>query len=150
MPHPDWYPHATPNLIDGLFLETSPIDPTYNCIAWAADDQDNWWWPSGSPDDYWPPGVPLQITLAAFVQAYGTLGYVPCADGALEIGFEKIAIYATGRPGQWVPQHAARQLPNGCWTSKLGSYEDIEHMTATCVECPIYGKVVVLMKRQTP
>jgi len=42
--------------------------------------------------------------------------------------------------------HAARQLPEGRWTSKLGELEDIEHalhdLTGT-----VYGSVVLVMKR---
>jgi hypothetical protein len=35
-----------------------------------------------------------------------------------------VALYADG---QGVPLHAARQWPDGRWTSKLGAMEDIEH-----------------------
>jgi hypothetical protein len=125
----------------------SDYDPVYNCIAWAAGDTENWWWPSGSPDDYWPPGVPCEESLDAFVLAYQTLGYVACDDGCLEPQFEKIAIYGLMTRGTISPTHAARQLSNGCWTSKLGPHEDIEHMFPTCVECSDYGVVVRLMKR---
>jgi len=52
------------------------------------------------------------------------LGYVPCADGSLETNFEKVAIYVNS-DGE--PTHAARQLRNGKWTSKLGNFEDITH-----------------------
>jgi hypothetical protein len=37
--------------------------------------------------------------------------------------FQKIAIYM--KYGK--PCHAARQLSNGKWSSKLGGWEDIEH-----------------------
>ena len=49
----------------------------------------------------------------------------------MEAGFEKIAFYAA--PDD-TPTHVARQLPNGRWTSKLGSWEDIEHATERDVE----------------
>jgi hypothetical protein len=57
------------------------------------------------------------------VQAFGTLGYVPCESPALEPRSEKVAIYLKNG----APSHAARQLPNGRWTSKLGQRERIEH-----------------------
>ena len=51
-----------------------------------------------------------------------------------------------------VPSHAARQLPSGHWTSKLGKAEDIRHSTLEAVESDPnlglgYGKVAVILKR---
>ncbi|MCG8587287.1 MAG: hypothetical protein MI757_21490 [Pirellulales bacterium] len=43
--------------------------------------------------------------------------------------------------------HAARQLPDGRWTSKLGKAEDIEHDSANDVAGGLYGEVVEFMKR---
>jgi hypothetical protein len=62
----------------------------------------------------------------------------------LEPGFEKIAIYLLGG----APTHAAKQLPDGRWKIKLGSWEDIEHNTTRAVEDYIYGKASVFMKRK--
>jgi hypothetical protein len=75
---------------------------------------------------YWPEGVPRSETVEAFIQAYRTLGYEICDSPALEPGVEKIAIYVNNRVDR-EPTHAARQLPSGKWTSKLGRAEDIEH-----------------------
>ena len=47
-----------------------------------------------------------------------------CESGDLEVGFEKVAIYAQA---DGAPTHAARQLPDGTWTSKLGQEVDIGH-----------------------
>jgi hypothetical protein len=78
------------------------------------------------------------------VQAYETIGYSICEDGELEEGFEKIALYATS-DGEVT--HAARQLSNGRWTSKLGRWEDIEHELAGLV-CEMYGSVRQFLRRQ--
>jgi hypothetical protein len=43
--------------------------------------------------------------------------------------------------------HAARQLPTGKWTSKLGKGEDIEHDTPEDVAGGVYGDVMQIMKR---
>jgi len=43
--------------------------------------------------------------------------------------------------------HAARQLPDGKWTSKLGQLEDITHGTTDVIEGGDYGEVVQFMKR---
>ena len=102
---------------------TSPKDRRYNCIAWAAADQNRWWWPDSSECAYWPEGVPRELTNAAFIAAFATLGYASCPTSDLEPQVEKVALYVLdGRI-----THAARQLPNGSWTSKCGRAEDIQH-----------------------
>lgn len=131
-----------PNLRSSEYQITSPQTPEYNCIAWAAQDNDRWWWPTS--DYYWPDGIVRRETLDAFIQAYGTLGYVPCEDDKLESGVEKIAIYINSNR---IPTHAARQLPSGKWTSKLGPYKDIEHISLEGLNGNEYGAVGCILKR---
>jgi hypothetical protein len=136
-----------PNLATTKYLVTSSQTATYNCFAWAAKQDDRWWSPGefGTGESYyWVDGVPDELTISAFVQAYETLGYSICADAELEEGFEKIALYATS-DGEVT--HAARQLPNGRWTSKLGRWEDIEH-ELTGLVCEMYGSVQQFLRRQ--
>ncbi|NEP62691.1 MAG: hypothetical protein F6K31_38190 [Symploca sp. SIO2G7] len=125
---------------------TSKASRIYNCFAWAAGEDDRWWNPL-EPENpyYWPDGVPAELTIAAFIQAYQTLGYEPCNSTELEEGFEKIALYAT-TDGE--PTHAARQLPAGKWTSKLGRWEDIEH-ELDGLSSEMYGSVKQILKRPT-
>ena len=125
------------------FSVTSPIESRYNCIAWAAGLDGRWWWPH--EDYFWPSGVLMKDELAAFISAFSTLGYELCADGALEDGFEKVAIYQASSG----VKHAARQLHTGRWTSKLGNCEDIEHASPDDLEGAQYGKVVQYMRRPT-
>jgi hypothetical protein len=139
-----WLPAEFPNLHEADHEITSPATEEYNCIAWAAGDTESWWWPDEMETAYWPSAAPRQVTRLAFVLAYGTLGYVPCNDGTLEEGFEKTVLYEDV-DGQ--PTHAARQLPDGRWASKLGPHEDIEHRAPECLEGPCYGKVVQYLKR---
>ena len=74
---------------------------------------------------------------------------LPCvtrtANGttALEQGFEKVALYGTALEYS----HAARQLPSGKWSSKLGKDVDIEHDTPNDVAGGVYGEVMQIMKR---
>ncbi|HYK87625.1 MAG TPA: hypothetical protein VE398_02575 [Acidobacteriota bacterium] len=131
-----------PNLRTSGYTITSPRDPTYNCIAWAANEMDRWWWPN--PSYYWPNGVPRSETLEAFTQAYATLGFTPCEDATLEFEYEKIVIYVNSAG---IPTHAARQLPNGRWTSKLGKFEDIEHTDTSGLDSPVYGSVAIVLRR---
>ena len=96
---------------------------------------------------FWPSEVPRENTMAAFAAAFGTLGYTLCDGGSLETGYEKVALYALTVRNESVPTHAARQLPNGWWTSKLGSLEDIEHASVEDVNGPRYGNPVLFMRR---
>jgi hypothetical protein len=139
-----------PRLRSTGYAITSPFDENYNCIAYADEDPwRRWWWPAESTDAYWPADVPREPTLAAFQQAFRTLGYEVCESANAEVGFQKIAIYAD-RTGQ--PTHAARQLPDGAWTSKLGNLEDIRHPALRDLEDAIpgvalYGNVAIIMRR---
>lgn len=144
------YPPFVPNsgefpLLAGAgYAQTSAPDRRYNCIAWAADENARWWWPADQY--YWPEGVPRVPTVQAFVLAFRTRGYERCSSRALENGFRKVALYALPRAGILEVQHAARQMPSGRWTSKLGSNADIEH-TLEGLEGPAYGNVVQLLRR---
>jgi hypothetical protein len=138
----DLFPHAP---AEGFVL-TSPATREYNCIAWAAGSQAEWWWPDFGFISYWREHVPRLETLDAFYAAFAQLGYSRCADGRLEPGFEKVAFYALAGK----PTHAARQLSDGQWTSKLGESIDITH-TLRGLEGPKYGQVAgyVIRPRRT-
>jgi len=126
---------------------TSPPTSIYNCIAWAADDDTRWWWPNvrGVPVGgyYWPPTVPHEPTIEAFLAAYATIGYEPCGGGEFESGYEKVALYVLA--GEVT--HAARQLADGAWTSKLGNWFDITHESPEHVGGPLYGSVAAYLRR---
>jgi hypothetical protein len=72
-------------------------------------------------------------------------GPLDAAAKALEPGIEKVAIYADLPADSWT--HAARQLPNGRWTSKLGDFEDIEHDTPEGLAGNVYLSLAYIMKR---
>jgi hypothetical protein len=86
--------------------------------------------------------VVREETVAAFVEAYRSIGYEPCEHGGHELGLEKVAIFSLDDR----PTHVARQLPNGRWSSKLGGEEDIEHEWGA-LDSPIYGSVVKILCR---
>lgn len=130
-----------PNLKDAGYQITSPKNRKYNCIAWSVGDQNRWWQPEPSIF-YWPAGVAREISVEAYISAFATVGYLECDNDLLEDGFEKIALYALNNR----PTHAARQLNNGLWTSKLGQIEDIEHTLVGLVGDK-YGVVIKLLKR---
>jgi hypothetical protein len=141
-----WLPEDFPRLTESNHNITSDASPEYNCFSWAADATTQRWEPDQMDIYYWPPGVPREMNMEAFIQAYSTLGYNPCDTTKAEDGFEKILLYADD---DGTPTHAAKQLPNGHWTSKIGDYEDIEHETPACVEGPVYGVSAICLKRRT-
>ena len=61
----------------------------------------------------------------------------------MDPGFETVALFGDGV----FYTHAARQLPDGKWTSKLGREEDIEHHAAEDVAGGVYEDVVQFMRR---
>jgi hypothetical protein len=136
-----------PGLRTTPFRLTSPTDSKYNCIAWAANDADNWWWPAGmAPNAVWPDSAARELTLSAFAAAFSTIGYIIGVDESLEPGFEKVALFADAAG---IPTHAARQLSSGAWTCKLGNAEDIEH-ELRALEGEIYGVVALILRRPKP
>lgn len=44
--------------------------------------------------------------------------------------------------------HAARQLSNGLWTSKIGQLDDIEYKTPDDLTGSDYGRVIKVMRRR--
>ncbi len=129
-----------PRLTEDNHRPTSPPDVGYNCIAWSAGDTERWW----QPGEYWPVETsPDDHGIGTLQRAFEALGYEECPDGDLESGFQKVALYGGGL----MYTHAARQLPDGKWTSKLGKAEDIDHATADDVAGGLYGEIVQFMKR---
>jgi len=133
-----------PLLKDDNHTIRSNYNADYNCIAYAANYDSKLWWP-GVPIckySHWPKGTPNKPTLEAFVIAYKSIGFAPCGeDSSLEDQFEKVVIYSITDE----VKHAARQLKNGIWVSKLGEAEDIEH-DLDALDGPFYGNRVLFLK----
>lgn len=134
---------AFPGLRDSRWQITSPQTPRYNCIGWAAGEETRWWWPDRMGLGFWPQSVPREETLDAFVSVFQSIGFEVCDSDELEAGIEKVAIYCREN----VPKHAARQLDDGQWSSKLGPLEDIRHELASLTGAT-YGTVAVILMRQ--
>ena len=133
-----WLPNAKD------FRVTSPQDEHYNCFAWALGDTSHWIDPTDP--NTWPSDVSNENAVPSLFELFSKAGYQPCQDGSLETGCEKVAIYALD--GE--PTHAAKQLHNGLWSSKLGKLEDIEHATPEELqgdEWDQYGRIAGFMSR---
>jgi hypothetical protein len=124
---------AFPNLATDGYEVTSPSSRKYNCISWAAGDVTQKWDCTAVPmaGYYWPPEADVGQGIDALVSAFKTLRYELCDDASRERGFEKIALFADAQ-GEWT--HAAKQLADGRWSSKLGDADDITHTTPHGVE----------------
>lgn len=130
---------------------TSPIDPNYNCHAWAARITDTWYEPYGMilpssfPPYVWPSDLPHDLSPETFAAFYSKFGFELTDHSEMEDGFEKIAFYV--RKGE--VQHTARQLANGRWTSKIGDKEDIQHsLEELTTDRPFgYGSALIFMRR---
>lgn len=134
-----------PNSLTDKFYKTSEDTWDYNCIAWAYGINNKWLWPPIDPlvsSTYWPPTVPAIVHINAFIQLFMEIGYEICDNEHFESGFEKVAIFEKDSK----PTHAAKQLPSGLWSSKLGSYFDATH-TLNCANGGDYGYATVFMKR---
>jgi hypothetical protein len=144
---------------DPHFKITSPWTYDYNCIAWAAGTDNQWFWPfredengniisNDEYDDddyiYWPTNLAKNKKVETFSKLFETFGYSSCLDSTFEPGYTKIALFAID--GEVT--HAARQLDNGLWTSKLGPLNDIQHGTPEVIEGNFYGKVATYMKKK--
>ena len=134
-----WIDDELPALAAAGYEITSAPSAVYNCVAWAAEDDTDWW--SHLPGYYWP--ARRSPEAEALVEVFAGLGYAVCDSAAREPGYDKVAVYA--RNGRW--SHAARQLENGQWTSKLGPDEDISHQSPEDLAGESYGEVHCIMRR---
>jgi hypothetical protein len=134
---------AFPQLHSLNYFLTSDPSPFYNCAAWAVGSTSVPWWPFDGGGYYWPPGFVRVDEVGTFVATYRSMGYDVCPDGNHEAGFQKIAIYARDSR----PKHVARELPSGRWSSKLGDWEDIEHLSPALLQGDRYGTVAIFMRR---
>ena len=71
------------------------------------------------------------------------MGFEECGDGSLGPGYQKVALYKDH--GTW--QHAAIQMPNGAWRSKMGRGPVIEHRSPESLSDGPYGSPTVYMRR---
>ena len=135
-----------PNLAASGYTAKSERSGVYNCIAYAAGDENRKWEGYRELGYHWPDGAKERHVLDALISAFERLGYTLCASDALEPDHEKVAMYVDS-DGMWT--HAAKQRDDGQWTSKLGNLEDIIHRTPDAVagRDPAYGVVACYMKR---
>ena len=131
-----------PNLADEEFEIICPVSDRYNCIAYTAGDTSQPW--SDEPEDYWPPQVARSPTVQGLENLFRWLGFKKCRGPRPETGYQKVALY--GSKGLW--EHAALQMPDGRWRSKLGRGMLIQHESPHSLAGETYGRPQAYMRRQ--
>ena len=132
---------AFPKLSDEDFEIVEPASERYNCIAYAAGDTTRRWWPNEI--DYWPSWATRDNRMESLMEAFAGLGYEQCANSNIEDGYQRVALY--GFQGRF--EHAAVQMPNGRWRSKMGRGPVIEHLSLESLSGGPYGDVTAYMRR---
>ena len=144
-----------PHLIIGENFEfTSPKKKGYNCVGYALGEvnKDIDMLALSKRFDLSPFGLSneqLDHTINGYIKLItGLYGYEICDTSEAEDGFDKIVLFeGIDEDGDLNFLHMAKQLGNGIWTSKMGTFEDIEHLTPDAVN-GYYGKPKVFMKRK--
>lgn len=134
-----------PVLSTSNYEKSSEKDPTYNCVAFAVHDTKQFWQKVRVRGYYWP--IERDDRLEDWVKVFALHNYEITDNWELEPDFEKICIYVTTDGS---PEHVARQLGSGMWTSKIGKLEDIIHATLAALEGTEYGTPTIVMKRRRP
>ena len=137
-------PKDFPNSVAEPFTITSPITRNYNCIAWAFGDDSKWYWPDDYGIGFWPIPLKRECSSESFVDLFKSIGFVPCKTDKYETNFEKIALFLDVHG---FPTHAAKQIDEHKWSSKLGELHDVGH-TIKSIEDGLYGKAIIFMKRK--
>ncbi len=146
MDTPDWAQlliDAFPNLSSEDFEIVDEPSDLYNCIAYAVGDIAKPWDPNGTR--YWPPWAPRNDRIDSLIAVFAGLepAYEQCESSQVEDGYQKVALYEV----QGQAKHAALQMPNGRWRSKMGRGPVIEHRSPESLSDGIYGDVHCFMRR---
>ena len=73
------------------------------------------------------------------------LGYEQSDRSDTEVGYQRVALYEVN--GEM--KHAALQMPNGRWRSKIGKGPVIEDSSPELLADGIYGTPTTIMRRAT-
>lgn len=134
-----------PALQEGVSLEyTSPVDPNYNCLAWALSNSSHVF--ENAKGAFWPWRYIADDTAEGWAQVCEIFGFTRTDTAEFVKGYEKIAILEV----EVDELHATRQDKNGKWKSKLGVLgPDIDHEGLGGLEAA-YGRVVVILQKRRP
>lgn len=111
----------------------------YNCVMWSLNIDDDWKDFFYTEDGYVSPDQSIN----PYINFFKERGFQICENGELEPGQTKICIYSKNG----IFSHVSRLMENGRWASKMGNYEDIEHLSEFDVSGIGYGKPETYMKK---
>jgi hypothetical protein len=126
------------------FEVLAPASVMYNCIGWSLGNTGAWVWPTDGQQPAYLPNFDALYRYYGFRRVKG-----------LEFrrwpGHDKVVLYAVRKSdGSIQPTHAARQMPDGSWSSKLGSLPLIRHLHPNDIAGPSYGVPYVIYVRKRP
>jgi hypothetical protein len=120
------------------FEVLAPSTSAYNCIASSLAIHKYWINPQTGPSDQ---------PLRGMDEIYAAYGFrrLDRLSFQLEPGRRKIVLYGRTRQGTITRiTHAANQLPDGTWESKLGKLSRIRHLSPWDLMGPSYGRPVAV------
>ena len=132
---------AFPNLANENFEVVGGPSDRYNCVAYAANKKDQPW--DYNHRGHWPPWANRNDRIESLKQVFLGLECEECRDSELEDGYQKVALFEV----QGQAKHAALQMPNGRWRSKIGDGPLIEHDTPESLAGELYGNPTVFLRR---
>lgn len=128
--------------LNGDYQVLEPAGRNYNCVAHTLGITNRWIDPVTGP---------ANAPLAPMDRLYGQHGYqrLPALDLTPVPGVQKVVLYATAARNGSISQvtHAALQLPDGTFASKLGPLALIRHGTPQALVGPAYGAPVAVYAR---
>jgi hypothetical protein len=130
-----------PQLMSNFEVLAAPTK-VYNCIANSLGYHDRWVNPITSSGSN---------KLAGMDQLYAAQGYqrMSTLDFSLQKGYQKVVVYATVVNGVIKEvTHAAIQMSDGAWSSKLGANALIKHISPNDVAGGLYGIPVAVYIRR--
>ena len=132
---------AFPKLSSEGFEIIEQASERYNCIAYAVGDTGSWW--DDNEKHYWPAHATRSNSIESLKEMFAGLGFEQCHDSRIEDGYQKVALYEE----QSVWKHAAVQMPNGRWRSKMGQGPVIEHLSPESLSGGPYGNATIYIRR---
>lgn len=132
---------------------TSAPTARYNCLAWAIGENHR---RIDFTQGHWPNHLRRGADLCDLIALYQSMGFVVCMDETcrtFDPEYDKIVVYAArfkepGEPEIHEWMHAAKLLPNGHWSSKLGYEHDISHPDPESLAGREYGEPLIYMRRK--
>lgn len=138
----DEYLRKSFNFIENYQILEGTSSPHYNCISHTLNIKNKWSWPkSVDSDNYWPISN-ISETIDAFDEFYEYHGFTKTNMNKIYLGKNKIVLYSIGE----IPKHAALQIKDDLYESKMGRGEIIRHDPFD-IENSIYGNIVRLYEK---